>query len=64
MKYVTALLAAVVIAVLLTALSAVPPISLFRGWLDGSGLGFVWYGIIAGIIALCLILLNNHARRR
>lgn len=50
---------AILIAVILTILSAVPPLSLIYQWAERKNLECIWYGLVAGIIAFCLILFGR-----
>lgn len=54
MKILKLVAIAILIAVLLTLLSVVPPLSILYKWAERNHLKFIWYGLIAGIIALCL----------
>ena len=45
---------AVAIAVLMTVLSIVPPLSVIYDRTAGSSLNFVWSGLVAGVISLGL----------
>ena len=47
---------AVLAAVVMTLLSAVPPLSYLYNWADSNQMSFVWAGAEAGVIALCLSL--------
>ena len=48
--------AEVLAAVIMTLLSAVPPLSYLYNWADSNQMSFVWVGAEAGVIALCLSL--------
>lgn len=48
-----AVLLAVGIAVLMTVLSAVPPLSFVYDWAMGNGLRAAWFGLIGAVIAAC-----------
>ncbi len=48
--------AAVLAAVVMTLLSAVPPLSNLYDWAESNHMSFVWVGAEAGVIALCLSL--------
>lgn len=58
-SFIMCLAIALSIAVLITILSAFPPLSILRGWLEHNGLSFIWTGVVAGIIALCLSLFRS-----
>ena len=47
---------AVLAAVAMTLLSAVPPLSYLYDWASSNHMSFVWVGAEAGVIALCLSL--------
>lgn len=57
MKVLLAIAIAVLVAVLMTVFSAVPPLSVIYNWAERNDIMAVWYGFIAGVIALCLLLL-------
>ena len=48
--------AAVLAAVVMTLLSAVPSLSYLYNWTESNHMSFVWIGAEAGVIALCLSL--------
>jgi len=52
---------AILVVVLMTFLSAIPPFSIIYEWTERSNLKFIWYGLVAGIIGFCLIL--YHSKR-
>lgn len=52
--------AAVLAAVVMTLLSAVPPLSYLYNWADSNQMSFVWVGAEAGVIALCLSLYQKR----
>jgi hypothetical protein len=56
MKIIIAVAIAVLVAVLMTILSAVPPLSTFCNWAERNNMKFLWNGLVAGVIALCLLL--------
>lgn len=64
MKYVIAVLIAVLAAVIMTVLSAVPPVSILYNWLDANNLVVIWYGIMAAIVAICTTLHINRTRKK
>lgn len=64
MKYVIAVLIAVLAAVIMTVLSAVPPVSILYNWLDANNLSIVWIGIMAAIVAICTTLYINRTRKK
>ena len=64
MKYVIAVLIAVLAAVIMTVLSAVPPVSILYNWLDENNLVVIWYGIMAAIVAICTTLYINRTRKK
>lgn len=64
MKYVIAVLIAVLAAVIMTVLSAVPPVSILYNWLDENNLSIVWIGIMAAIVAICTTLYINRTRKK
>ncbi len=62
-KIILAVAVAVLAAVVMTLLSAVPPISWLHDWAERNDMKFVWYGAIAGVAALCLMLYYHHLKR-
>lgn len=64
MKYVITALIAVLAAVIMTVLSAVPPVSILYNWLDENNLVVIWYGIMAAIVAICTTLYINRTRKK
>ena len=44
---------AILLGVVLTVLSAIPPLSLAYQWLEQHDLKLLWYGMEAGIISVC-----------
>lgn len=64
MKYVIAVLIAVLAAVIMTVLSAVPPVSILYNWLDANNLVVIWYGIMAAIVAICTTLYIKRTRKK
>ncbi len=64
MKYVIAVLIAVLAAVIMTVLSAVPPVSILYNWLDANNLSIVWIGIMAAIVATCTTLYINRTKNK
>ena len=64
MKYVIAVLIAVLAAVIMTVLSAVPPVSILYNWLDANNQSIVWIGIMAAIVAICTTLYINRTRKK
>lgn len=64
MKYVIAVLIAVLAAVILIVLSAVPPVSILYNWLDENNLVVIWYGIMAAIVAICTTLYIKRTRKK
>lgn len=64
MKYVIAALIAVLAAVIMTVLSAVPPVSILYNWLDANNLVVIWYGIMAAIVATCTTLYINRTKNK
>lgn len=64
MKYIKVILLAVSIALVLIVLSVVPPVSELYNWLDINNLNVIWYGIVAGIIAVLLMLYNDYAKKQ
>lgn len=52
---------AVLVAVVLTVLSVVPPLSFVYQWAERSNMQPVWSGLVAGTIALCLLLYRKKA---
>ncbi len=55
--------AALLAAVLMTLLSAVPPLSYLHDWAESNHMMFLWNGLMAGAIALCLSLYHYHLQR-
>ena len=49
MKALVAVVIAVLAAMVMTLLSAVPPLSYLRDWAEGNNMMYVWYGVIAGV---------------
>ena len=56
MKIFIAVAIAILVAVVMTVLSAVPPLSIVYNWAERNNMKFVWNGLVAGVIALCLLL--------
>ena len=54
--------AAVLAAVVMTLLSAVPPLSYLYDWTRSNHMSFVWAGAEAGVIALCLSLYFKRSK--
>lgn len=54
----------VLTVVLMTVLSAIPPVSLLYGLLVRSGLSLVWSGLVAGVAALCGALYLNRSKSK
>ena len=52
---------AVLVAAVMTVLSGIPPFSIVYEWLESNNMKVIWYGLTAGIVALCLLL--YRARR-
>ena len=50
----------VLVALVMTLLSVVPPLSYLYDWAERNNMKFVWGGVIAGVIALCLLLLYHY----
>lgn len=46
---------AILLGVVLTVLSAIPPLSLACRWAEQHNLKLLWYGMEAGIISVCLL---------
>ena len=46
---------AILLGVVLTVLSAIPPLSLAYQWLEQHDLPIIWYGLEAGVISLCVL---------
>ena len=61
-QLVISLAIAISVGILMTLLSAVPPLSLLYGWAQRSGLRSVWYGSVAGVISFCLILYRSKRK--
>jgi len=47
---------AILVAVVMVVLSTIPPLSIVYEWAERNNLKFIWYGLIAGVIGLCLSL--------
>lgn len=54
---------AILVAVVMIILSAVPPLSYVYTWAERNSMKFVWNGLVAGVIALCLLLYHYHLKR-
>ena len=52
---------AVLVAAVMTVLSGFHPFSIVYEWLESNNMKVIWYGLTAGIVALCLLL--YRARR-
>lgn len=46
---------AILLGVVLTVLSAIPPLSLACRWAEQHNLKLLWYGMEAGVISLCVL---------
>lgn len=55
LRAVTAVSIALLLGVILTVLSAIPPLSLACRWLEQHNLPMVWHGLEAGVISLCVL---------
>lgn len=53
-KLLISIAVAILVAVGMTVLSAVPPLSLLYGWIERNDMDLVWTGIVAGVISVCL----------
>lgn len=56
------LVIAILVGILMTILSAVPPLSLIYEWVERSNLKFIWYGLVAGVIGFCLMLYRSKRK--
>lgn len=52
------LVIAILIAALMTILSAFPPLSFVYNWLSARNLSIIWFGLIAGVIGGALSFYN------
>ncbi|MCR5448215.1 MAG: hypothetical protein K6F23_02360 [Solobacterium sp.] len=64
MKILMITVAAVLAAAVMTLLSAVPPLSYLYDWAESNHMMFVWNGLTAGVIALCLSLYFYHQKKQ
>lgn len=55
---------AAAIAVLMTVLSIVPPLSVIYNRTAGDNLNFVWSGLVAGVISLCLTVYMTKKKHK
>lgn len=44
-------------------LSGLPPFSLLYRWLSRRGLNWIWYGLTAGVIGICLVLYRMRSKK-
>lgn len=63
MKISVTVAAALLAAVLMTLLSAVPPLSYLHDWAESNHMMFLWNGLTAGAAALRLSLYHYHLQR-
>lgn len=63
-RFFTMVVIAILIAALMTLLSAVPPLSTIYDWLADHQLRFIWYGLTAGIIGGLLSFYYTRGRNK
>lgn len=56
MRIIQYVIIAVLIAIVMMILGAVPPLCLIYEWAERNDLKSVWYGLVAGVIAVGLLL--------
>ena len=54
----------VAVAVLMTLLSAAPPLSWVYRWTADRQMPYLWIGLMAGVIAACLCLYHSKKQKR
>ena len=54
MNFLLVIVIAILVAIIMTILSVYPPFSIFYEWTERNHLKYMWYGLVAGVIALCL----------
>ena len=57
------LVIAISVAVLMTLLSAVPPLRWIYAWTERNDLPFIWYGLISSVIASSLMLYQKKRKK-
>ena len=62
-KIITIVFRACVVAVVMTALQGIPPFSLVYGWLLQNHLGFLWWGLVSAVVAICGLLYLRSQNR-
>lgn len=62
-KIILAIAVAIFAAAVMTLLSAVPPLSYLHDWAERNDAKFVWYGVTAGVVALCWLLYHYHLKK-
>lgn len=55
---------AILVALLMTLLSAIPPISILYDWLMHHNLRSAWFGLMSCVIALCLSLYTANKKTK
>ena len=51
---------AVLVAVIMTLLQAIPPFAFVYKWLEGNGSIWIWWGSTSAVIAVCIVLFLRH----
>lgn len=57
------LVIAVSVAIVMTLLSAVPPLHWVYAWTKRNDLPFIWYGLISAVIASSLLLYQKKRKK-
>lgn len=63
-RVLAAVLLAVGLGVVMTVLSAVPPLSLVYNWAEESGLQVLWFGLVGAVIAAGELIFLNIGKRK